>query len=126
MNSACSRGVVGQLGVEGAGEHAALADRHRVALVGGQHLDPGAVPLDPGRADEDRAQRLVADPLDLEVGLEALQLAAEGVARGGRVDQPEVLVVADDHPGAGAEDRPPALVVGADRRLQARRARSPS
>ena len=40
-------------------------------------------------------------------------------ARG--VDQAEVLVVADDHPGAGAEDRPPRLVVGADRRLEARR-----
>jgi hypothetical protein len=30
-----------------------------------------------------------------------------------------VLGVADDHPGAGAEDRPPGLVVGAQRRLQA-------
>ena len=84
--------VVGQLRVEGAGENRALAHRHRVALVGGEHLDPGAAALDPGRADEHRAQRLVADPLDLQVRLEALQLAAEGVAprasrraaRGGR------------------------------------------
>ena len=72
--------IVGQLRVEGGGEDAALADRDRVALVGGEHLHAGPVALDPGRADEDRAQRLVADPLDLEVGLEALQLATEGVA----------------------------------------------
>jgi hypothetical protein len=74
--------------------------------------------LDPGGADEDRAQRLVADPLDLEVGLEALQLAAEGVAACGRVEEAEMLGVADDKPGAGAEDRPAGLVVGAQSRLQ--------
>jgi hypothetical protein len=32
-----------------------------------------------------------------------------------------VLGVADDHPGAGAEDRPSRLVVSAQRRLQAGR-----
>ena len=117
--------IVGQLGVEGAGEDASLADRHRVALVGGEHLDPGPVALDPGRADEDRAQRLVADPLDRQVGLEALQLAAEGVAPRGHVDQAEVIGVADDHPGAGAEDRLALRVVGADRRAPGPPTRSP-
>ena len=34
------------------------------------------------------------------------ELRAEGVALAGQVDQAEVLVVADDHAGAGAEDRP--------------------
>jgi hypothetical protein len=77
------------------------------------------MPLDPGGADEDRAQRLVADPVDLEVGFEALQLAAEGVAPGAGVEKAEVLGVADDQPGAGAEDRPPGLVMRAQRRLQA-------
>jgi hypothetical protein len=76
------------------------------------------VPLDPGGADEDRAQRLVADPLDLEIGLEALQLATEGVAPGAGVEEAEVIGVADDQAGAGAEDRPPRLVVGAQGRLQ--------
>src|SRR5690348_8149629 len=80
-------GVVGQLRMEGRGENRSLAHRHRVPLVARQHLYPGAVALDPGGADEDRAQRLVADPLDLEVGLEALQLTAEGVAPGARVEQ---------------------------------------
>jgi hypothetical protein len=89
-----------------------------VPLVAGQHLHPLAPGLDPGGADEDSAQRLVADPGDLEVGLEALQLAAEGVAPGGRVEEAEVLGVADDQAGAGAEDRPARLVMGAQRRLQ--------
>jgi hypothetical protein len=79
------------------------------------------VTLDPGGADEDRAQRLVADPIDVEVGLEALQLAAEGVATGAGVEESEVLGIADDQPGAGAEDRPAGLVVDAQRRLQAGR-----
>jgi hypothetical protein len=76
------------------------------------------VALDPGGADEDRAQRLVADALDLEVGLEALQLAAEGVAARGRVEETEVVGIADDQPGAGAEDRSAGLVVGTQSRLQ--------
>jgi hypothetical protein len=79
------------------------------------------VPLDPGGADEERPQRLLADPLDLEVGLEALQLATEGVAPRARVEEAEVVGVADDQAGAGAEDRPPGLVMGAQRRLQLRR-----
>jgi hypothetical protein len=79
------------------------------------------VTLNPGRTDEDCAQRLVADALDRDVGLEALQLATEGVAACPGVDEAEVVGVADDHPGAGAEDRPPRLVVGAQRRLQAGR-----
>jgi hypothetical protein len=76
------------------------------------------VALDPGGADEDRAQRLVADPLDLEVGLEALQLAAEGVAARDRVEEAEVVGVTDDQPGTGAKDRPAGLVVSPKGRLQ--------
>ncbi len=111
-------GVIGQLGMEGGGEHAAVADRDRVAVVAGQNLDAGPVALDPGGADEDRAQRLVADPLDLEVGLEALQLAAEGVAARDRVEEAEVVGVADDQPGAGAENRPAGPVMVAQSRLE--------
>jgi hypothetical protein len=104
--------------MEGRGEDRAFPHRHRVAVVGGEHLHPGPLPLDPGRADEDRPQRLVADPIDLEIGLEALQLPAEGVAAGAGVEKAEVVRVADDQAGAGAEDRAPRLVVGAQRRLQ--------
>ena len=82
--------VVGQLGMEGHGEDVALAHRDGVAVHLGEHLHLVAVLLDPRRADEDGAQR--PDPVELEVGLEAVQLAAEGVAarasrraaRGGR------------------------------------------
>jgi hypothetical protein len=76
------------------------------------------VALDPGGADEDRPQRLVPDPRDRQVGLEALQLAAEGVAPGVGIEEPEVLGVTDDQTGAGAEDRPAGVVVRPQRRLQ--------
>jgi len=92
-----------------------------VAFVAGEDFDAGPVTRHPGGADEDGTERLVADPLDLEVGLEALQLAAESVALGGRVDQPEVAVVADDQPGAGSEDGTAGGVVLADRALEAGR-----
>jgi hypothetical protein len=114
-------GIVGQLGVEGRRQHRSFADRDRVALVASQDFGPGPAALDPRGADKDRAQRLVADSLHLEVGLKALQLAAEGVAPRGRVDQPEVGVVADDQASAGAEDRGPLLVQAANLRLQAGR-----
>ena len=54
--------VVGDLGVKRAGEHRALADRDRVLVDARQHLDAVAPALDPGRADEDGAQRLGPDP----------------------------------------------------------------
>ena len=76
-----------------------------------EHLQLGAPALDPGRADEDRPQRLVADPHHLEVRLEALQLPPEGVPPRLGVDEAEVVGVADDQAGAGAEDRPAGLVV---------------
>jgi hypothetical protein len=79
------------------------------------------VALDPGSADEERPQRLVADSLDREVGLEALQLSPEGVAPGAGVEEAEMLRVADDQAGAGAEDRAGGLVVSAQRRLDAGR-----
>ena len=53
--------LVGQLGVEGDGEHVALADGDGMAVDLREHLDVVAVLLDPGRADEDRVQRLAAE-----------------------------------------------------------------
>ncbi len=64
-------------------------------------------------------------PSIVELGLEARDLAAEGVAPRDRVDQAEVLAIADDHSGAGAEDRAAALGVRDGSRRPARRARSP-
>ena len=45
-------------------------------------------------------------PGELEVRLERGHLAPEGVAADAEVDQPELVAVEHDHPGAGAEDRP--------------------
>ena len=97
--------VVGQLRVERGDEEPALAREHRPAVDLGEHLDVRADLLDPRRADEDRPQRLVLAG-HLEVGLERRDLASEGVAPHRDVDQPEVVAVEHDHPGARAEDGP--------------------
>jgi hypothetical protein len=81
-----------------------------VTLVAGQYLDARPMALYPGSADEDRPQRLVADPLDGKIGLEALQLPTEGVSPRCRIDEAKVVGVADDQTGAGAEDRQTGLV----------------
>ena len=85
-------------------EEPALAREHGVTVDFGEHLDVGAGLLEPRRADEDGAQRLVA-VADVEVGLEAVHLAAERVALGAVVAEAEVVAVEDDHPGARPEDR---------------------
>src|SRR5687767_6099274 len=81
--------VTGQLRVEGGGEHWALPYRHdptggrscRLRLGhSGQHLHPVAGPFHPRRPDEHRVHGLAADPGQVEVGLEGVDLAAEGVA----------------------------------------------
>ena len=97
--------VVGQLGMEGHAEDVALADRHRVAVDLGQHLDALPALVYPRRADEHRAQRAAAEAVHVHVGLEALHLAAERVAAGADVEQAEVVAVEHDQAGAGAERR---------------------
>ena len=54
--------IVGQLGMEGGDQHVALARDHGVPVDLGEHLHPAPRMLDPGSADEHRAQRLVAEP----------------------------------------------------------------
>src|SRR5690348_4630747 len=71
--------VVGQLRMERGDEQAPLPREHRMAVELGEHLDLRAHLLDPRRADEDGAQRLVA-PVHGEIGLEARDLPAERVA----------------------------------------------
>ncbi len=70
----------------------------------GENLDAGAGILDPRRADEDRAHRLVA-VTDVQVRLERLDLPPERVPLDAEVAEPEVVAIEDDHPGARAEDR---------------------
>jgi len=68
------------------------------------HSGVGTGVLDPRRADENGAQRLVF-PGDVEVGLERRDLSPEGVPPYAHVDEAKVLAVEHDHPGARAEDR---------------------
>ena len=65
---------------------------------------PSPVLLDPRRADEHRAQRPAAG--QRRGRPRSCELAAEGVAARGHVEQPEVLAVEHDQPGAGAEHGP--------------------
>src|SRR4051794_15589056 len=76
--------VVGQLRVERGDEDAPLAREHAVPVDLGQHLDLRPRLLDPRRADEHRAHRLVA-VTDVEIRLEAANLAPERVAADGDV-----------------------------------------
>src|SRR5665811_2007743 len=73
-------GVIGQLGVKGGHQDAALTGGDDVPLAGRQDVDfrPGA--LDPRRTDEHGAQRGRAQALDAQVLLEAAYLTPERVA----------------------------------------------
>ena len=82
--------VVGELGVEGDGQQPGRSDRNGVATDLGEHLDLRPVSLDPGRADEDCAHGLLAETLDSEILLEAVQLAAEGIPAARVVREAEV------------------------------------
>src|SRR5436190_17448247 len=97
-------GVVGQLRVEGGDEEPPLARQDRVAVDLGEHVDVGSRVLEPRRADEDSAQRLVPVP-DVQVRFEAAHLAAESVAPRAVVAEAEVVAVENDHPGARSQDR---------------------
>ena len=90
--------------------------RTGIAVVGGEHLDGRA------RRDSTSGARMntpwngVVEAGDVEVGLEAVELAAVAVAAHGEVDGAEAALVGaavedlggeQDHPGARAEHRHP-------------------
>jgi hypothetical protein len=91
--------------MEGNGKHIPLPDRHGMAVHLGQHLHPLAVLLDPRRPDEDGGER---SALEVELGLERVQLTPEGVAADAHIEQAEVVAVQHDQAGAGAERGAPA------------------
>ncbi len=64
----------------------------------------GPAAVDPRCPDEDGPERRLL-PFDLQIGLEARDLAAERVALHDEVDQAEPPAVEHDHAGARAEDR---------------------
>ena len=71
--------VVRQLRMERGDEDPAFARQHGVPVELGEHLDPGAGLLDPRRADEDAAERLLACPSSRSVS-KLRDLAPERVA----------------------------------------------
>ncbi len=88
ISEAVEARFAGQLGVEGRGQHVALPDRHDASVgQAGQDVDVRPDALDGGRPDEHGVHRLVAQDGHHEVRLEAVQLAAEGVALDGHVEQ---------------------------------------
>jgi hypothetical protein len=76
-----------------------------LAVELGEDLDARACIGDARSADEHPTQRLVL-PGDLEIRLEARDLAAVGIPPDRDVHQSEVVAVEEDHPGARAEHRP--------------------
>ena len=89
--------------MEGRDEKASLAEQHRLALVLGEDFDSGAGLADARGANEDAPQGhdLV---LELEVGLEARDLAAERVSLDVDVHLLERAPACEqDHPGTGPE-----------------------
>src|SRR6478672_8208332 len=103
--------VAGELGMERRDDHATVAQQNRLAVELGQHLYIRAEVAHAGRADEDAAQGPVVT-VEGEVGLEARDLPAVGVALHVDVDQAEVRAVEEDHPGTGPEN---GLLERADR-----------
>src|SRR5438105_196978 len=107
--------VVGQLGMECRDDDPTLAQEDGLAVERGQYLDLRAGLGNTRRADEDAAQGPLVTR-ELEIGLEARDLPAVGVAAHLEIEQPEVVPVEEDHSRAGSEERPRE---GANRLLQA-------
>ena len=124
-NSLCRRSSSPELGVEGDGEHRALARRHRVAVNLAEDLHLGPVLGDPRRANEDRAQRTASRPRPRRP---PRSCGSGGRTRCARRACPSAQMVAVEHdqPRARAEDRRPASPPARAAARPAPRARSPS
>ena len=104
--------VVGEFGVKRGSHDGSRAYEHRGAVVLGEHFDVGADSRDARRADEHGVKRRVKTA-QRNVGLEAVDLAAVGVAPHRDVDCAERALVGatvldlrgqQDHARARAED----------------------
>src|SRR6187551_1283537 len=84
-----------ELGMERRREHVPLAHRDDAAVIETrQDVDVGAGRLDDRGADEDGMDRRRAEDIDLEVGLEGVELTAEGIALHADVEQREDRLLA--------------------------------
>lgn len=122
--------VARQLRVERRSDDGTVPDCDRAVVPGSQYLDVASL-ADCGRADEHGVKGAV-EAVHVERGLEAVLLAAEGVALDGHVEQIEGLdaVVAGvtgrhDQPGTGCQHRLAGRDVVADLRGDAFLAQQP-
>src|SRR5947199_10852089 len=99
----------------------ALAAKHGMVVDERQDFDSVADTLDVRRPDEHRGHP--TDAVDVEVGLEGVDLTPEGVTAHGEVDHTEAVLVApaveylrcqQDHPRTGAEGRHALVQTGSD------------
>src|SRR5947209_12404274 len=111
-------------------QHRPLSAYDRPAVDVGQHFDIRPDPLDDRCTYEHRVDGAAVHAGDVEVGLEAVDLAAEGVAAHADVDAGERYLVGaavedvprqQDHAGARAERRHAVAQPLDDRLPQARR-----
>lgn len=95
-------------------ERVGLAHRYGMAVDPGEHRHLGSDAFHPGGSDEDAANRPAVQAVDLDVGLEGVDLPAESVAPNRHIDDAQRLLIhpaiqdggpQQDHPGAGAEHR---------------------
>src|SRR5690606_13871253 len=109
--------VTRDLRMERRGDDVALTYRDdptggRPRTHGGEHLDAWPGLLDPRRTDEHRMERPARDALDLEIGLEGVDLPAEGVAAHRDVERTErALPLGGVEQPAGEQDHPRARAV---------------
>ena len=102
--------VAGQFGVERGCKHVLLSHGYGTTVAeAGENLDALPDRIDYGSTNEDPSERSFSDAVHFEVGLEAVDLAAEGVTAYLDVHEVERFgsvvgeaVGQDDHSGAGA------------------------
>src|SRR4051794_33016361 len=104
--------LAGKLRMEGRGEHVSLSDGNDPAVIEtSEDIDVGTDRFDDRRPDEDGVDRAVAEHRDAEVGLERVELSAEGVPLDADIEErqdgrlaTDDLTRQDDHPGACPEE----------------------
>ena len=105
--------VARQFRMERSDGHMTLLAEYGLVVDGGENVDVGTDTLDHRRPDENRVERIV-EARYIDVGLEALDLGAVGIALRGDVDRAQCMLIrsaVDDvsaqqnQPGAGPERR---------------------
>jgi hypothetical protein len=106
--------VISHFRMEAEAEVMTLHHGHRLSVKSGNYLSSGTDGFDARSPDEHGAERGNPERLDIDISLERVHLAAEGVATGSDVEHPERQLVGpavehgaaeQDEPGAGRHGR---------------------